>query len=115
MTAVDEMFINRVDWSTIEEDPDQMSAELYRAFEEAINKYGEPRGALLNAIPKKVEEGSDDAVPDKATKAEEDAAVVSKLESVNWGELDDIGKPKISNSDFDKMLANVMRHGNRGK
>ena len=113
LTAVDEMFLNRVDWDAIEADPDSMTAHMHTAFQEAIQRYGEPRGALLNAIPNTdTEEGADEVDPVVA-KAADDKEVVDKLSSIDWGKLDTDGKPVISEQDFKDQMANLLKYGNR--
>jgi len=114
LTAVDEMFLNRVNWDAIEADPDSMTAQMHNAFNEALQRYGEPRGALLNAIPKTDTDtdGAEEVDPAEA-KATEDQTVLEKLQSVKWGELDKDGKPAISEEDFRDQMANVLKYGNR--
>lgn len=114
VSAVDEMFLNRVNWDAIESNPDSMTAHMHAAFNDAIQKYGEPRGALLNAIPNTETEEAEEVDPVTAAAAR-DKEVIGKLQSINWGELKNDGKPVVSDTDFKDTLAEILREGNRNK
>jgi hypothetical protein len=101
--AVDEFFHNRVDWDSILSEPDQMDAVLYKAFESALEFYGEPRGALLS---KTIDTETGEPKETKATITPESA--LDKLKAVNWGEVKD-GKTVYSDEDFSKAAGDALR------
>lgn len=109
VNSLDEMFLNRVDWEKVNTNPDQMSAVMYEAFEQALRDYGEPRGSLVQKAQSTIgqtEEGeTQESLPEPT-----DSDILDKIRAIDWGKTDGDGKPVMSDEEFTKHAANMMKY-----
>lgn len=102
--TISELWTPRVDWDAIEENPEILPQELERSFKEVLDLYGVPRGALVKQVSSKIKEN----LPEP--KIEDDPeAFLEAVQSTDWGKLDKDGKPVVSDEEFSKVMAEVLR------
>lgn len=102
--------VDKIDWEAVEENPDALIDVLSEGFQNTLNWYGEPKGALRAAKP------SGDGETDTPKASE---PTVEEIAGRDWGKLvtaeDSKGrkylKPELSEEDFTSSLAEVIRRG----
>ncbi len=113
--VVQELWTGKMDWDAAVADPDNISDQLTQGFQEALDAYGTPRGALFTVD--EVEELKPEATAEVQTPEQELATLMDKP----WGGLkeEDLGEGKtkvsaeLSDDAFNDALASVIRkaHG----
>lgn len=108
---VAKLWTQMVDWETIEGNPSALDGELAQRFQEAIDTYGVPRGALLD--PNQVEFVEEDKTPAVSTPEEELRALVATHSGKFSAWNADKKGPELSDEDFSRLLANAAKIANR--
>ncbi|GAG15127.1 unnamed protein product, partial [marine sediment metagenome] len=99
-TLLGEMWTPRVDWDGIEEGGESVIVPaLNDSLAAVIKRYGTPKGAIAAKTTEEIEERN----PEVKIVSDEDK--VKDILEKNWAELDENGKPLISEEDFDQGLA----------
>ncbi len=114
-TVVQALWTEKWDWDRAVADPDSISTQLTEGFQEALNTYGTPRGALFTV--EEVEELTPEAANAVKTPEQELADVLDKP----WGEVvtEELegGKikvsPKLSDDEFTADIAGLIRKANK--
>lgn len=112
--VINDLFHENVDWDATVADPDHLSEILTQGFQETIDRYGMPRGALFNA--EEVEVLTPEVTAEDTQSPEEELAELMELP---WGGLkqEEVGgktvvSPELSDDDFNAMLAQGVRVAN---
>lgn len=100
-----ELLRHKINWNQIEKQGSAAIPEVIKSsFIDVVKAYGQPKGF----IEKRVREDVTNEIPEEARpRTEED--VVNEVLGKNFSALDDDGKPVISDEDFDKDLATVLK------
>jgi hypothetical protein len=112
-----EMIPKVVEWNAIEEDPSRMKSEMIDGYKRALVRYGEPRGALKAKLAALETNKSEDP----ETKVPSDEEFVQKIlsnERLSKVRTNDEGKvlgPEMSEIEFEKDFADVLRAVNRAR
>jgi hypothetical protein len=114
-TIVQALWTEKMDWDVAVANPDNLSEQLTEGFQEALDTYGVPRGALFTVD--EVEELTPEAVTANRTPEQE----LEDLMDQNWGgvktETSEAGKttvtPEKSDDDFNDALADIIRKANK--
>jgi hypothetical protein len=110
---IEDLFTDRVDWDSAVAYPDQLSEILTQGFQDTINRYGVPRGALFTG--QEVEE----LIPDEATRLTPEQELEQEM-SKDWGALKEVevnGVTKtvaeMTDEEFNAVQAKIIRtaHG----
>lgn len=101
--TISELWTPRIDWDAIEENPEILEKELNKSFREVLELYGTPRGALIKNVASNIKE----TMP-QSSESEDPEQFLEKVSNVDWGKLKD-GKPVVSDSEFSKVMAEVLR------
>ncbi len=117
LSVINDLFTEKVNWDALVETPDRLAEILTEGFQETIDRYGMPRGALFEAD--EVEAITEDNVADEQTPEEE----LLELMKLPWGEIreteiDDehvLVEPEMSDDDFNNVLAQTIRLANQHK
>jgi chaperonin cofactor prefoldin len=100
-----ELWNNRFNWDSVEEDSALIDPELARSFEETLVEYGQPRGFM----PEK--SGTDEDGEETQTKGEllspEDK--VKSLLNFDYSKVSKEGTPVISDDQFSDVMSEVMK------
>lgn len=106
---IGELWTPRVDWDTIEaEGSNAIPEALNSSLANVIRDYGIPRGALVN---KAVEE-TKSKIPNASILSDEET--VKGILEKKWSETDDKGQPVLSEEEFKKGMAEVIRRTRGG-
>lgn len=112
--VINDLFHEKVDWDAAVGDPDNLSEILTQGFQETIDRYGMPRGALFDA--EEVEVLTPEVTEDELQSPEEELAELMELP---WGGLveEEVGgktviSPELSDEDFNTVLAQTIRVAN---
>jgi hypothetical protein len=101
---VGKLWTPRVDWSGIEETgSDAIRPALTSSLAEVIKEYGTPRGALVAKTTEEIES----RIPEARIVSPEDA--IKGLLETDWAATDDDGKAAISDDDFSRGMADLLR------
>ena len=116
ISVISDLFTDKVDWDRCVESPDHLSEILTEGFQETIDKYGMPRGALFDT--EEVDILTEDNVVDDQTPEEE----LLELMDLPWGDTREVEvggktvtKPDLSDEDFNTVLAQAMKLANANK
>jgi len=111
---INELFTDRVDWDAAVAYPDHLAEILTQGFQDAIDRYGTPRGALFDT--EEVDLLTEDVATGPTPEEELEA-----LMDLPWGDIreTDLGdgnvllEPEMSDDDFNAVLAKAIRvsHG----
>lgn len=108
--VINDLFHEKVNWDACIAKPDNLSEILTQGFQETIDRYGMPRGALFNAA--EVEVLTPEAAEPDQTPAEE----LVELMKLPWGGLKttevggkEVTVPEMSDDDFNAVLAQATR------
>ena len=113
-SIVQALWTEGMNWDQAVESPDNLSEQLTEGFQEALDKYGVPRGALFTV--EEVEELTPEATAGVKTPEQELAELMDRP----WGgvvteELEG-GKtkvtPELSDDEFNDSLASIIRKAN---
>ena len=114
-TVVQALWTEKMDWDRAVASPDNLNEQLTEGFQEALDTYGVPRGALFTVA--EVEELTPDAATAAKTPEQELADVLEKP----WGgvKIEELegGKtkvsPELSDNEFNDAMADIIRkaHG----
>jgi hypothetical protein len=114
--VISDLFKEKIDWDACVAQPDYISEILTEDFQETIDRYGMPRGALFDT--EEVDLLTEDNVVDEQTPEEE----LVELMDLPWGETKQVEvgnktvtKPEMSDDDFNKVLAQAMKLANANK
>jgi hypothetical protein len=98
-----------MDWDSIEEDPDQLPHVFADGFQSALDHYGQPKGF----VPESESDDTDGSVKSRTISDEE-------LVEQDWGKMKAVTtpdgetlEPSVPDSDFQEVLAEVIRRGRR--
>ncbi len=94
------VWTNEVDWDGIEDDPTQLNTILAESLDRVLNWYGEPKGYISKAAAAPVEPKVEEPTP---------AIKIKQILDKEWGEVGDNGQPILSDDDFRKEAARVIR------
>lgn len=110
-----------IKWEAIEENPDAYVDVLHNAFQEVVDWYKTPKGALVD--PEALKELAAKQTPE----AGKPAPKVEDLVKKDWGKLKDSGRriktprgeevvyePEVSDEDFSAAFGRAMRETERG-
>jgi hypothetical protein len=107
--VIEDLFTNNVNWDEAVANPDQLSETLTAGFQETLNKYGVPRGALFTG--NEVEE----LIPDEAANLTPEQELEAEMEK-DWGAVKEVevnGVTKtvaeMTDSEFNAMQARIIR------
>jgi hypothetical protein len=103
-------------WDKAIADPDNLSTILTEQFQETLNRYGTPRGALLTK--EEVDESTTEVVTE-ATPEQEVADILGK----DWGEVKEVTtksgtvtkEPVYNDAAFTANLTTLLKHANANK
>jgi hypothetical protein len=110
---INDLFTDKVDWDAAVTNPDQLSEILTQGFQDTINRYGVPRGALFTG--QEVEE----LIPDEATNLTPEQELEQEMNQ-DWGAMKEVevnGVTKtvaeMSDEEFNALQAKIIRtaHG----
>jgi len=101
LRTISELWTPRVDWDAIEENPDILQEELNRSFREVLDLYGVPRGKLL--------ESSLSSTVSSSSEEDDPESFLQKALNTDWGKTDGKGKPVVSDDEFSRVMAEVLR------
>jgi hypothetical protein len=111
--VISTLLTDKVNWEAIEEDPNVLSEEIPKAFEQVLQFFGEPRG-------KAAEVATEGETKQPAKEAAPEPEVPEHLK-VEWGELKEVKTPKgsllkptHSDDDFSDALAKELRRMREG-
>lgn len=114
-SVIQDLWTEKMDWDAAVANPDGLSDILSEDFQEILNRYGTPRGALFTG--EEVQELAPEAVTEPITPEQELEALMNQ----NWGnvktETSDAGRttvtPEKSDDEFNDALAGLIRkaHG----
>lgn len=112
-----DLWANSVDWNSIEENPDTLDQELAGKFQAAIDRYGVPRGALLN--PDDVEFVEETTTPEPPTPEQELAELIgdrdfSAFKTVKSATGKETLQPAVGDDEFAAAMAKALKLGNKG-
>jgi hypothetical protein len=111
--VINDLFTDKVDWDQAVANPDYLSEILTQGFQDTIDRYGVPRGALFTG--NEVEE----LIPDEATNLTPEQALEQEMDQ-DWGALKEVevnGVTKtvaeMSDDEFNALQARIIRtaHG----
>ena len=113
-TIVQALWTEKMDWDKAVANPDELSEQLTDGFQEALDTYGVPRGALFTV--EEVEELTPEATTETKTPEQELAELMDRP----WGgvktETTEGGKtkvtPELSDDDFNDAMALLIRKAN---
>ena len=119
LRVISDLFTERVDWDAAVAYPERLSEILTQGFQETIDRYGVPRGALFSA-------DEVDLLTPAATEPEQSPEEeLAELMELDWGAIreTDLGdgrvaiEPELSDEDFNTVLAQTIRlaHQNKAK
>jgi hypothetical protein len=107
--VIEDLFTNNVNWDEAVANPDQLSETLTAGFQETLNKYGVPRGALFTG--NEVEE----LIPDEAANLTPEQELEAEMEK-DWGAVKEVevnGVTKtvaeMTDAEFNAMQARIIR------
>jgi hypothetical protein len=112
LAVINDLFTEKVDWDAAVEHPDHLAEILTEGFQETIDRYGMPRGALFDTD--EVDLLTEDYEPiDDQTPEEE----LHELMDLPWGEIRETEfedgtvaiDPEMSDDDFNKVMAQAIR------
>jgi hypothetical protein len=111
LSVINDLFTEKVDWDAAVANPDHLAEILTEGFQETIDRYGMPRGALFETD--EVEALVEDNVADSQTPEEELLALMD----LPWGDVREteyedgtVGvDPEMSDEDFNTVLAQTIR------
>lgn len=112
--VIQDLWTEKMDWAKAVANPDRLSDILSEGFQETLDRYGVPRGALFTG--EEVQELTPEPAAAPPTPEEE----LEELMGRNWGGLQEVdtagGKrvqAELSDDDFNQALASVIRkaHG----
>jgi hypothetical protein len=95
----------KVDWSSIEADEAQLRPLVRTALKSSLEEYGEPRAALKARIA----ELESQKTAQVTNPVETPEKAIDGLLSKDYSQLDEKGKPLVSDVDFAKDLAKMMK------
>jgi cell division ATPase FtsA len=102
--VIGKLWTPRVDWSGIEESgSNAIPSALNTSLADVIKEYGTPRGALVAKTTKDIES----RVPEAKLVSDEDA--IKGLMEKDWAATDEGGKALMSDEDFSKGMADLLR------
>jgi hypothetical protein len=111
--VINDLFTDKVDWDQAVANPDHLSEILTQGFQDTIDRYGVPRGALFTG--NEVEE----LIPDEATNLTPEQELEQEMDQ-DWGALKEVevnGVTKtvaeMSDEEFNALQARIIRtaHG----
>ncbi len=107
--VLEDLFTNNVDWDAAVADPDHLSETLTKGFQETIDKYGVPRGALFTG--NEVEE----LIPDETTNLTPEQELQAEMD-LDWGAVKEVevnGVTKtvaeLTDAEFNALQAKIIR------
>ena len=113
--VIQDLWTEKMDWDAAVAYPDSLSDILSEGFQDTLNRYGTPRGALFTG--EEVEELTPEPATEPATPEEELAALMDQ----NWGGVNetDLGDGRTavaaekSDDEFNAAMAEIIRkaHG----
>lgn len=111
-----DLWANSVDWDAIENNPDILDQELASKFQAAIDRYGVPRGALLN--PDDVEFVEETTTPEPPTPEEELRELIgnkdySLFKTVKTPTGKETLRPAVGDDEFAADMAKALKLANR--
>ena len=112
VSVINDLFHEKVDWDAAVAHPDELSDILTQGFQETIDRYGMPRGALFDA--EEVDVLAPEVPAEDLQTPEEE---LRELMELPWGDTKEVegptGKvtvePEMSNDDFNTVLAQAIR------
>lgn len=104
---VQELWANRLDWSKVEQNPDQMGSILKESFESALKSYGDPKGKVAASS---TETNDTPEVKPEPTVEETMGSYLQR----NYGAIKD-GKPEFSDQDFQDDFSKAFKLLNQQK
>jgi hypothetical protein len=115
--VINDLFHEKVNWDALVEDPDNLAAILTEGFQETIDRYGMPRGALFNAAEVEV------LTPEAADVPQTPEEELADLMKPDWGATKTVdlgnGRTKVeaekSDDEFSAAMAATLRLANKGK
>jgi hypothetical protein len=118
LSVINDLFTEKVDWDAAVANPDHLAEILTEGFQETIDRYGMPRGALFETD--EVEALVEDNVADEGLTPEEE---LLELMELPWGEIRETDiddehvfvEPEMSDDDFNTVLAQTIRVANQNK
>jgi len=117
LSVISDLFTEKVDWDAAVANPEYLSEILTEGFQDTIDRYGMPRGALFDT--EEVDILTEDNVVDEQTPEEE----LLELMDLPWGEIRETEfqdgtvavDPELSDDDFNTVLAQAMKLANANK
>ncbi len=109
--VINDLFQEKVNWDALIDAPEDFTAILTEGFQETIDRYGMPRGALFNA--EEVEVLTPEATEVPQTPEEE----LKELMGKDWGKTKEVDlgggrmkiEPELSEDEFKDALAQTIR------
>jgi hypothetical protein len=121
--AVAHLWTSRVDWKTVQNNPAALEQVLTDSFQDTLNIYGPPRGALFT--PEQVEELKQKPSGETPMALTPEEELGQLFASKNYGSFKSTGKknfagteimaPEVSDDDFARDMARALKIQNRGK
>ncbi len=112
--VIQDLWTEKMDWDAAVANPDSLSDILSEGFQDTLNRYGTPRGALFTG------EEVQELTPDPATEPLTPEAELEALMGRNWGEVktetSEAGRttvtPVESDEEFNLAMADIIRKAN---
>lgn len=107
--VIGKLWTPRVDWSGIEEQgSDAIPNALNSSLADVIKEYGTPRGALVAKTTKDIES----RIPEAKQLSPQDA--IKGLLEKDWAATDEDGKATVSDDEFSRGMAEMLRKTQQG-
>jgi hypothetical protein len=119
LAVINDLFTEKVDWDAAVANPEYLAQILTEGFQDTIDRYGMPRGALFDT------DEIDILTEDLGTESDEQTPEEELLELMDlpWGDIREtevdaehvLVEPEMSDDDFNTVLAQAIRLANADK
>jgi len=110
---ISDLFTEKVDWDAAVAKPDQLSSILTKGFQDTIDRYGVPRGAMFST------EEVQEILPDPADAPMTPEQELQAILNMDWGKTTEVetksGTKKVaelSDEAFSDAMAQIIRRAN---
>jgi hypothetical protein len=107
---ITDLWTEKMDWNAAVADPDNLSAILTEKFQETLNRYGTPRGAMFST------EEVSELLPEKANIPMTPEQELEAILGLEWGKTNQVetktgmkSVPELSDEAFSDAMAHLIR------